>query len=628
MSLGCITPLASSMLVHKLQKPALHKPLFLQKPFITPCLKTKIPARCRIAQTPINMALITTDEGITRRIGNHHPNLWDDDFIQSLSKDYDAPSYQGRAEKLIKFIKDRFNALPVQSSSADDLFQHLSMVDNVERLGIDRHFQTEIKTALDYVYRYWSDTGIGCGRESTHADLNTTALGFRVLRLHRYGISSDMLQQFIREEGQLLHFNSQSNEEEIKGILNLFRASLIAFPGEKVLDDAKSFTTTYLQQVLPRISNLNLSREIKFNLEYGWHTNVPRLEARTYIDIYGEDSSWASKTINNIFYTTLLELAKLDFNMIQSLQQKELQILSRWWIESGLGKLEFARHRHVEYYLWAAMGCIEPKYSTFRIGFAKLSALVTYLDDIYDTYGTLDELKIFTKSIKRWDLSAMDRLPKFMKVAFKAFDQAVTDMAQEAKKTQGRDTLNYARKAWEVYIDSYMQEAEWLAAGYIPSLEEYLENGKVSAGSRVVTLQPILSLDVPLSNDILKEIDYPSRFDELLCLTLRLRGDTRTFKAEADRGEVVSCITCYMKDHPGSNEGDALKYLNSLIDERLRELNWEYLKLNNVPIISKDNAYNLSKGLQLLYKERDGFTVSSIETKNLISKMMIESIPM
>nr|QHZ00920.1 terpene synthase 13 [Taiwania cryptomerioides] len=628
MSLGCITPLASTVVGHKLQKPPLHKPVFHRKLLNREYLTIKLPARRRVPQIPINMALITTDEGVTRRIGNHHPNLWEDDFIQSLSKSYEAPSYGERAEKLIKDVKDMFNALPVQSSSADDLIQHLSMVDNVERLGIDRHFQNEIKTALDYVYRYWNDKGVGCGRKSHCADLNTTALGFRILRLHRYGVSSDILQQFIAKDEKLLHPNSQSNEEEIKSILNLFRASLIAFPQEKALDDAKSFSTTYLKQALQKINNSNLSREIQFNLEYGWHTNVPRLEARTYIDIYGEDNSWDSKSINNIFYSKILELAKLDFNMIQSLQQQELQILSRWWIGSGLDKLEFSRHRHVEYYFWAAAGCIEPKYSIFRIGFAKLAALVTYLDDIYDTYGTMDELKIFTNSIKRWDLQAIEGLPEFMKVAFKAFDEAVRDMAQEAKKTQGRDTLNYAHKAWEVFIDSYMREAEWLAMGYTPSLEEYLENGKVSAGSRVVTLHLILSLDVPLSDDVLKEINYPSRFDELLFLILRLRDDTRTFKAEADRGEEVSCITCYMKDHPESNEEDALKYLNSLIDERLKELNWEYLKLDNVPIVRKDNAYYLSKGLHLFYKERDGFTISNIETKNLIIKIIIEPTPM
>ncbi|GLJ10698.1 hypothetical protein SUGI_0133300 [Cryptomeria japonica] len=421
-------------------------------------------ARRSVAQVPISMALIKDAEGITRRIGNHHPNLWDDDFLQSLSKSYDDPSYGGRAEKLIKEIKDMFNALHLNSSSADDLYQRLSMVDDVERLGIDRHFQ------------------------------------------------------------------------------------------EQALDDAKSFSTAYLKQ--------------------------------------------------------------------------DLQILSRWWTESGLAKLEFAHHHHVEFYFWAAGVCIEPKYSTFRIGFAKMSSFVTCLDDIYDPYGTLDELKIFTEAIKRWDLAYMEGLPEFMKLTFKAFDEGVRDMAQEAEKSQGRDTLDYARKAWEVYIDAYFQEAKWLAMGYIPSLEEYLENGKVSSEAHVVTLQPVLSLDVPISNDVLKEIDYPSRFNELLCLTLRLRGDTKNFKAEVDRGEVVSCITCYMKDHPGSIEEDAMEYLNYFIDEKLKELNWEYLKTDNVPITAKDHAYGLSKGLKLLYKERDGFSVSGIETKNLITKNMIEPVPM
>ncbi|XP_059072440.1 alpha pinene synthase, chloroplastic isoform X1 [Cryptomeria japonica] len=598
-----------------------------------PTLTKLYPSRHRsLAQLPINinininMALITTDEqGITRRIGNHHPNLWDDDFLQSLPRSYDAPCYGERAEKLIKEIKGMFNALPLHSSSADDLYKRLSMVDDVERLGIYRHFQTEIKAALDYVYsRYWDDmNGIGCGRESPCTDLNTTALGFRILRLHRYGVSSGVLQQFKSKDGQFLYSNNQSNEKDLRSILNFFRASLIAFSKEQVLDHAKSFSTTYLKQALPNINNTNLSKEIKFNLEYGWHTNVPRLEARTYIDIYGD-----VKTSNSIFNSKLLELAKLDFNMIQSIQQRELQILSRWWTESGLGKLEFARHRHVEFYFWAAGGCIEPKYSTFRIGFAKMATFVTCLDDIYDTYGTLDELKVFTEAIKRWDFASLEGLPEFMKLTFKVFDEGLRDMAREAEKTQGRDTLDYAHKAWEVYIDAYFQEAKWLAMGYMPSLKEYLENGKVSSGARVVTLQPILSLDVPLSSDVIKEIDYPSRFDELLCLTLRLRGDTKTFKAEADRGEVVSCITCYMKDHPGSIEEDALEYLNSLIDENLKELNWEYLKPDSVPIISKDHAYVLSKGLQLLYKERDGFSDSGIDTKNLITKTMIEPVPM
>ncbi|XP_059069304.1 alpha pinene synthase, chloroplastic-like [Cryptomeria japonica] len=197
------------------------------------------------------------------------------------------------------------------------------------------------------------------------------------------------------------------------------------------------------------------------------------------------------------------------------------------------------------------------------------------------------------------------------------------DDEEKEEKETGKKEL----EKWEICIDSFMVEATWIDTGYIPSLEEYLENGKVSFGYRVVTLQPLLSLDVPINDAIIKEIDYPSKFNDLLCLTLRLRGDTKTFKAEADRGELASGIACYFKDNPRSTEENALEYLNSLIDEKLKELNWEYLKPDNVPIISKYHKYALSKGIQLLYKERDGISVSDIETKKLITKAMIEPVP-
>ncbi|KAH9297308.1 hypothetical protein KI387_028990, partial [Taxus chinensis] len=202
----------------------------------------------------------------------------------------------------------------------------------------------------------------------------------------------------------------------------------------------------------------------------------------------------------------------------------------RWWTEFDLSKLAFARHCHVEYHFVSCAICVEPKYYAFRKSVEKFSILGTILDDIYDTYGTIDELKLFTTAIKRWDPSLADFLPEYRKIAYIAFYKAINESAQDAEKTQGRDMLQYIRKAWEVYIDSIMQETEWLATGYIPTLNEYLENGKLSSAARIVILPSILTLDGLLPEDTLHKIDYPSRFDELSGLLLRLRGDTRTFK--------------------------------------------------------------------------------------------------
>lgn len=126
----------------------------------------------------------------------------------------------------------------------------------------------------------------------------------------------------------------------------------------------------------------------------------------------------------------LLELAKLEFNMFHSLQLKELQDICRWWVmlldffsmdkhwfdgnnfkahdicrwwkDSGLPKLDFSRHRHVEYYTLASCIATDPKHRAFRLGFVKTCHLNTVLDDIYDTFGTMDEIELFTEAVRRW----------------------------------------------------------------------------------------------------------------------------------------------------------------------------------------------------------------------------------
>ncbi|GLJ05738.1 hypothetical protein SUGI_0024250 [Cryptomeria japonica] len=577
------------------------------------------PTLCRknLTSPIMSKALASTSViGEPRRTGNHHANLWDDDFIQSLPNlPYHAPQYSERADKLVGEVKDMFNAVGAADSCAQNILKRLQMVDKVERLGIGRHFEMEIAETLDYVYRFWNEIS---------KDLNTAALGLRVLRLHRYPVSSDMLEQFKDKEGQFLGCTSQS-EEEIKSVLNLFRGSLIAFPEEKIMDEAKAFSTMYLNQVLQKthILSASLSQEIRFNLDYGWYSNLPRLEARNYIDIYGQNSSWVKNPNNK----KILYLAKLDFNIMQSLYRSELQMISRWWKESKLCKLDFFRHRHIEYHFSGCAITAEPKHSAFRVILTKIFTITTCIDDIYDTYGTLEELQLFTDVVKRWDHPPIHCLPEYMKIAYGALYDTIIECGQEADKTQGRDTLHHVQKAWYDYLDAMLQEVKWLSSGYTPNLKTFLENGKVSSASRAATLQSLLTLDV-LPEDVLQKVDYPSRFNDLLGLTFRLLGDIRTFKAEANRGEVNSSITCYIRDHAQSSEKDALKYLNFMLDEYLKELNFEYLKNDGVPTCIKDFAYDISRCFHVFYKERDGFSISSKDMKNHVQQILIEPFEM
>ncbi|CAL9127282.1 unnamed protein product, partial [Musa textilis] len=89
---------------------------------------------------------------------------------------------------------------------------------------------------------------------------------------------------------------------------------------------------------------------------------------------------------------------------------------SRWWKDLALAKsLSFVRDRLVECYYWMLAVFSEPHYSRARVMNVKLGALTSIMDDIYDNYSTLEESRLLTDAIQRWEARAVDQLPDYMK---------------------------------------------------------------------------------------------------------------------------------------------------------------------------------------------------------------------
>lgn len=74
-------------------------------------------------------------------------------------------------------------------------------------------------------------------------------------------------------------------------------------------------------------------------------------------------------------------------------------------MELGLHKMDFFRDRILEHYFWSLGMIPEPQFGRFRVDFAKAAMLVTVIDDIYDVYGSLEELVLFTDAVERFVVS-------------------------------------------------------------------------------------------------------------------------------------------------------------------------------------------------------------------------------
>lgn len=55
----------------------------------------------------------------------------------------------------------------------------------------------------------------------------------------------------------------------------------------------------------------------------------------------------------------------------------------------------------MESYSWTTGGFFEPQHGYTRTICTKVIALLTVIDDVYDVYGTLEELDLFTDVIQR-----------------------------------------------------------------------------------------------------------------------------------------------------------------------------------------------------------------------------------
>ncbi|KAB1206529.1 (-)-alpha-terpineol synthase [Morella rubra] len=185
---------------------------------------------------------------------------------------------------------------------------------------------------------------------------------------------------------------------DIKGLLCLYEASFLLIEGESVLEEARDFATKELKRYINEGNkDSNLSTIVRHALELPFHWRMRRFEVRWFID-----ENRRKKDMNPM----LLELAELDFNMVQAVHQEELKQMSRWWKSTCLGeKLSFARDRLIENFIWAVGMSWEPQFGYFRRTLTKINVLLTVIDDVYDVYGTLDELELFTDAVESGQIS-------------------------------------------------------------------------------------------------------------------------------------------------------------------------------------------------------------------------------
>ncbi|KAJ9676245.1 hypothetical protein PVL29_024980 [Vitis rotundifolia] len=508
-----------------------------------------------------------------RRTANFNPSTWGNSFIMTNSPDDEITL--AHKEQQLEDLKEEVRRELI--AAAGDASKQLKFID------------AEIEEALQNTY------------DNYHCidDINDVALRFRLLRQQGFNISCDIFNRYTDERGRF----KESLVNDACGLLGLYEAAHLRVWEEDILDEALALATSHLESMVE-------------HLEYP--LAAQRLEARPYMSIYQDEASHSK---------ALLKLAKLDFNLLQSLYKKELSNISRWWKDLDFSsKLPFGRDRVVECYFWIATACFEPQYSYARRIQTKILAPITIIDDMFDAYGTLEELELFTEAIGRWDINSIYQLPEYMKPCHQAVLDAYKEIEQMENKRRSY-CVHYAKEAMKRSVRAYFNEAKWPHEDYVPTIEEYLSVAQVTSDVTLFTVICLVGMGRMATKEVFEWVWSDPKIVGASSKIMRLMDDMASHKFEQERGHSASSVECYMKQH-GVSEQHAYQKLNKQVENAWKDVNQGCLRPPAIPMPLLTRVLNFARTGDFMYKGRDDrFTNVGDVMKDSIASLFMDPVP-
>uniref|UniRef100_A0A0D9ZJ44 Terpene synthase N-terminal domain-containing protein n=1 Tax=Oryza glumipatula TaxID=40148 RepID=A0A0D9ZJ44_9ORYZ len=294
-------------------------------------------------------AQVVSSESITpaKEVSSFEPSVWGDFFIN-----YDTKPLQRSEDWMMEKADKLKQDVRILFETHNDTAKKMHLVDAVQRLGIDHLFQDEINNAISDIKE----------SEFTSSSLHEVALHFRLLREHGIWVSPDAFKKFKGEDGRFI--NTIANEP--RALLSLYNAAHLLVHDEPELEEAMSFARHHLESMR---GGGRLKAPLDNQINRALHLPLPRTYKRVemlhYMLEYGQEEE---------HIVVLLDLAKLEFNLLQHVHLKELKALSQWW-KDLYGYVELS---HI-------------------IGFTIL------MDDTYDDHATIEECRKLNEAIQRFD---------------------------------------------------------------------------------------------------------------------------------------------------------------------------------------------------------------------------------
>ncbi|KAI3824651.1 hypothetical protein L1987_06118 [Smallanthus sonchifolius] len=566
---------------------------------------------------PISCAPFSSSskQNVARNTMTFEASIWGDQFLT-----YDEKEDFVVEKQLVEELKGEVRkGLMIRASEPVQHGKLIKVVDAIQRLGLAYHFDGEIEEALQHIYATYGDNWID------NENLESSSLWFRLLRQQGFNVSSGIFKNHMDEKGDF----KETLCDDVQGMLALYEAAYMRVEGEQVLDEAFEFTKTHLAVIAKDPSCDSLSRnEIQQALNLPLQKRLPRLEAVRYIPIYQQQP-----THNEL----LLKLAKLDFNILQSMHKKELSQICKWSI-SCLDMLpEYMKfiyqqlvnaHKHME-------ESLEKEGKAYQIHHVKEKAK-EYTRSLLLEAKWLKDGHIPTLEEYLTNSLVTIGQPLLISRSYFGRDNMVTNETFTWLATY--PPLVKASSLILRLMDDIVTHEEEQERGHVPSCiecyrketgaseEEACEffSKQVEDAWKVINRESLRPTDVPfllvmpainsarVAHALYKDHDGYGHAEEEVINYIKLLFE------EQERGHVPSCIECYRKE-TGASEEEACEFFSKQVEDVWKVINRESLKPTDVPFLLLMPAINFAHVAHALYKDHDGYGHAEEEVINYIN---------
>ncbi|GJN36806.1 hypothetical protein PR202_gb25702 [Eleusine coracana subsp. coracana] len=476
---------------------------------------------------------VELDDGQSRR--QYTPSLWGEFF---LTHEPCTPSELLSMKEKAEAKKEEVRRIVLDAAASDDLTQKLDLVDVLQRLGVAYHYKKEIDDVLCAVY----DDKLG-GSD----DLYVTSLRFYLLRKHGYSVSSDVFVKFRDEEGNI-------SSDDVNIMMMLYDAAHMRITGEDILDNIITVNKSRLQYLAETNLETDQVEEIRVTLETPRFRRVERVEARRFISAYEKNAARDD---------TLLEFAKLDYNIVQALYCQELKQLTTWWKD-------------------------------FK-----------------------------SRTDMRWDEKAAEQLPKSLR-SFYCNVISNTNEIIEHLKIQKNMNAEAVRKLVTHVAKSYHAEVKWRDDQYIPTnVEEHLQISMPS----IVAMQTANCALVSLGDVTSREaVEWAFNFPKIVrgvAIVARISNDIVSHEREQASDHMASTVQTCMKQY-GVTAEEATEKLRVHVEKAWMEIVQGCLD-QEYSIVLLEKVVNCARTIDFIYKREDAYTSSS-KLKDTITSLYVKLV--